>query len=395
MSINNKIKSPDEIALTHSRRTAALIRDDIAAAGGWITFEHYMNLALYAPGLGYYTSGATKLGRAGDFVTAPEISALFGRTLARQLVQIHEQLGDYEVLEFGAGSGKLALDLLLELEQIGALPEKYFILDVSADLQQRQRALFAQAIPHLQQRITWLARLPDRFTGIILANEVLDAMPAHLVVWHDNALFERGVTWRDRQFAWQDRLLENQALLTVAGRLRAVIGDGSGATGGYLSEINLAALGFMRSLAQLLQRGVILLIDYGFGEREYYHPQRQQGTLMCHYRHHAHADPFFFPGLQDITSHVDFTALAQAAIENKLQFLGYTTQANFLINCGITDVLARIPAEETGSYLPLSNQLQQLVSPAEMGELFKVIAFGKECDMFLNGFRAGDISRLL
>lgn len=385
---------PNEIALTHSRSVQAIIREKILAANHWISFEDYMNLALYAPGLGYYSSGATKLGSAGDFVTAPEISPLFGCTLAQQLMQILRHLAPADILEFGAGSGKLARDILLELEKSDALPGKYYILEVSPDLRQRQQTLLADEAPHLLARVEWLERLPELFTGVMLANEVLDAMPVHIIRWRDDAVLERGVTWQNDRFTWQDRAIADAELHAAASELTAAINPDNQPVD-YVSEINLAALHFMRSLASTLQQGVVLFIDYGFGRSEYYHPQRNQGTLMCHYRHHAHDDPFYLPGLQDITSHVDFSALTQAAENNGLQLLGYTTQAYFLLNCGITGILAQTSAEDIHHYLPQSNQLQKLVSPAEMGELFKAIAFGKNFSGPLRGFNTGDMSRLL
>lgn len=395
MSLIPNMLPPDKNALLHSQSAQAMIHEKITEADGWISFAHYMDLVLYAPGLGYYSSGSVKFGGTGDFVTAPEISSLFGRTLARQALQILAQIKSADMLEFGAGSGKLAVDMLQELEKLDALPGKYFILELSAELRKRQQALFAQAIPHLLNRIEWLTQLPDQFSGIILANEVLDAMPVHLIVWQADAILERGVTWRNNQLAWQDRPIQNAELHDLAESLARILNPNNTTPFYYVSEINLAAAGFMRSLAKLLKQGVILLIDYGFGEREYYHPQRDQGTLMCHYRHHAHSDPFFLPGLQDITSHVDFSAITQAAHEGGLQFIGFTTQAHFLINNGITDLLAQVAAEDSDVYLPLSNQLQKLVSPAEMGELFKVIAFGKNYTESLRGFEVGEMSRLL
>ncbi|MBL8500356.1 MAG: SAM-dependent methyltransferase [Nitrosomonas sp.] len=385
---------PSEIALAHSRSVQVMIREKILAANNWISFEHYMNLALYAPGMGYYSSGATKLGSAGDFVTAPEISPLFGRTLAQQLWQISQHFTRFNILEFGAGSGKLARDILLELEKSAALPEKYYILEVSADLRERQQSRLKQEIPHLADRIEWLEQLPDQFTGVVLANEVLDAMPVHIVKWHADTVLERGVTWQNDQFAWQDRPIPDAELQAIAGQLTAEISPDNQPID-YVSEINLAAVHFMRSLTSTLQQGIILLIDYGFGRSEYYHPQRNQGTLMCHYRHHAHDDPFYLPGLQDITSHIDFSAITQAGQSGGLVLLGYTTQAYFLLNCGITGILAQTSAEDTSHYLPQSGQVQKLVSPAEMGELFKVIAFGKNFFEPLSGFNTGDMSRLL
>ncbi|MBA3754738.1 MAG: SAM-dependent methyltransferase [Nitrosomonas sp.] len=395
MSLHATLPPASEIALAHSRSVQTMIRDKIHAADGWISFEQFMDLALYAPGMGYYNSGTTKLGSAGDFVTAPEISSLFGRTLAHQVIQISRQVNQADILEFGAGSGKLALDLLLELEKSDALPGKYLILEISAELRQRQQLLLVNAVPHLIHLIKWLEQLPAQFNGIILANEVLDAMPVHIVSWHHNAIFERGVTWQNNQFAWQDRPIQNVELHHAASQLTLQINPGNNLIDAYVSEINLAASHFMLSLIDILQQGVILLIDYGFGRNEYYHPQRNQGTLMCHYRHHAHDDPFYLPGLQDITSHVDFSAITTAAENTELILLGYTTQAYFLINCGITEILAQTSVEDTNNYLPQANQLQKLISPAEMGELFKVIAFGKNFPESLIGFKSGDMSRLL
>jgi SAM-dependent MidA family methyltransferase len=386
---------PGEAALQHSRELKALIHKELVTAGGWISFAHYMRLALYAPGMGYYSGGAIKFGQAGDFVTAPEISSLFGQTVAQQAGQVLELAGaGGNILEFGAGTGKLALDLLLELEKLGKLPKQYFILEVSAELQQRQRHLLEEHAPHLASQVVWLECLPEEFTGLILVNEVIDAMPVHLIVWRNARLFERGVAWRDNEFEWKDHPLIEGELFEAAHELNLPLEFGSD-VGAYVSEIGLAARGFMLSLANILQRGAILLIDYGFGSGEYYHPQRDRGTLMCHYRHHVHDDPFYLPGLQDITSHVDFSAIARVATHAGQELLGYTNQAHFLINCGITGILAQIPAENAKDYLPLANQAQKLVSPAEMGEMFKAIAFGKNIHQPLTGFRSGDKSRLL
>lgn len=392
------LPAPGEAALEHSYALRELIHMEISAAGGWISFERYMKLALYAPGRGYYSGGAAKFGQEGDFVTAPEISPLFGRTVAHQARQILEWTGDGSgILEFGAGTGKLALDLLVELEKLGRLPQQYFILEVSAELQQRQRQLLVQFAPRLAARVQWLKHLPERFDGLILANEVVDAMPVHLVVWRDNELLERGVSSAGNEFIWSERPLAEGALFEAARELTDGIRSG-GNEREYVSEICLEARGFIASLGKVLQRGAILLIDYGFGGDEYYHPQRRQGTLMCHYRHHAHDNPFYLPGLQDITSHVDFSAVASSGIEAGLELLGYTTQAHFLINCGITEILAETPAEEAKDYLPLANQVQKLVSPAEMGELFKIMILGRGIHGNRPspvGFTGGDKSRLL
>ena len=338
---------------------AARIAQEIAARGGWISFARYMQLVLHEPGVGYYASGARKFGAGGDFVTAPELGSLFGRTLARALA------GFPAVLEIGAGSGALAEVLV---ETLGC---EYFILETSAELRARQAA-------RLGARAHFLDRLPERFHGAIIANEVLDAMPVHLVHWREDGIFERGVTW---PLDWSDRPAEGD-LLHAAQALRV--------QRPYLSEINLLAAPWMAHLVASLAQGAIFVIDYGFPRREYYHPQRSSGTLMCHYRHRAHADPFAHPGEEDITAHVDFTALAEAAHDAGAEVLGYTTQAQFLVNCGITDVLAEANAENALRYAPIAAQAQKLLSPAEMGELFKVLAVGRGVARPLAAFARGD-----
>jgi SAM-dependent MidA family methyltransferase len=384
MSAHLPLPAPE--AAQHSAQLADLIRSDIAAQGGWITFARYMELALYAPGLGYYTAGAHKFGEAGDFITAPELSPLFGRTVARQVAEIIAQSAPH-VMELGAGSGKLAADMLAELERIGSLPESYSILEVSADLRERQQALLRERLPHLAGRVHWLDALPETFAGAMVANEVLDALPVHLVHWRKDGPAERGIVVNEAGFCWQDRPIADPELLQAVQRIDV--------PDGYLSEICLAQRGLINSLAQRLQQGALLFIDYGFGAREFYHPQRSSGTLMCHYRHYAHDDPFFLPGLQDITAHVNFTDAAEYGIDAGLELLGYTTQAFFLLNCGIADFMAERDPENLRDYQPLSAQLQKLTSPAEMGELFKVIALSKEMANPLCGFARGDLSRLL
>lgn len=384
MRANLPTPGPDAIA--HSECLSELIRRDIATQGGWIPFSRFMELALYAPGLGYYTAGARKFGEAGDFTTAPELSALFGRTLAKQLIEVM-QASTPHIIELGAGSGKLALDILTELEKRDALPESYSILEVSADLRERQQDLIQARLPHLASRVQWLDVLPEKICGAVIGNEVLDALPVHLIHWSGGRILERGVCYNGATFAWQDRIPDNAALLDIAKDIN-VPDD-------YLSEVSLAARGLIASLSERMEKGVLLFIDYGFGSAEYYHPQRSRGTLMCHYRHHSHDDPFYLLGLQDITSHVDFTAIAEAAIDHGAHFLGYTSQAHFLINNGVTDLLSEVSPEDVRAYAPLSSQLQKLTSPAEMGELFKVIALGKGMEGPLAGFLRGDMSRRL
>ena len=381
----------DPQALASSEVLKGRIAGEIEAAGGWIDFARYMELALYTPGIGYYSGGAQKFGGAGDFVTAPELSTAFARTLATQAVQIM-QASAMHLIEVGAGSGRLAADLLLELERRDALPESYRILDLSGELRARQRATLAQRAPQMLARVDWLDRLPANFDGLVLANEVLDAMPVHLVVWgqpgddgESRALSERGVGWQDGAFVWRDR--------PAQGRVRArarTLAEEYGLANGYLSEICLAAADWTVAWADIIGKGALLLIDYGFPRHEYYHAQRNAGTLMCHYRHHAHGEPFYLPGLQDITAHVDFTSIVDAGYDAGLDFLGYTTQGSFLINCGLAEVLARTPVEDSARYLPQAQAAQKLISPAEMGELFKVIALGKGVAPALIGFAQGN-----
>jgi len=374
------LPAPSAAALAHSRRLVSLIADEIAAGGGWISFARYMELALHAPGFGYYSAGARKFGAAGDFVTAPEFSSLFGQTLARQVAQVL-RAGVPDVIELGAGSGRLARDLLAELLALDCLPQRYLILETSAELRERQRALLYRELPQLASRVAWLDAPPAAFSALVIGNEVLDAMPVHLVTARDDGIDELGVTATAGTFAWSTR--------PAAGTVLAIARELELAPG-HTTEIHPAADAFVRTLAARLERGVALLIDYGFPAREYYHPQRASGTLMCHYRHHAHADPLCLTGLQDITAHVDFSSLANTAVTSGLELLGYANQAQFLINCGITEVLARTPADDAAAYLPLAAQAQQLINPAEMGELFKVIALGRNFSSPLLGFARGD-----
>jgi SAM-dependent MidA family methyltransferase len=373
-------------ALAHSHRLVELIAAEIARCGGWIGFDRYMQLALYAPGLGYYAGGTTKLGDAGDFVTAPELSPLFSQTLARQVAEVLSVTGG-DVLELGAGSGRMAAAMLQALAESGALPGRYLILEVSAELAARQEQLLRSLAPQLASRVVWIDHAPTAFSGVVVCNEVLDALPTHLISWGESGICERGVAWSGGALIWAERPLAEPSLLAHARRLNP--------PPPYVSEVGRIGPALVQTLASALERGALLLIDYGFGEREYYHPQRNCGTLMCHFRHRAHDDPFFLPGLQDISSHVDFTAVARAGSNAGLELLGYTTQAQFLINLGITDLMARTPAVDTAAYLPLAAQAQKLLSPAEMGELFKVIALGRGIDSALEGFRCGEMSRLL
>jgi SAM-dependent MidA family methyltransferase len=344
------------------------IAAEISSSGGWISFARYMELALHAPG-GYYAGGARKFGAAGDFVTAPELGTLFARTLARQLRELKIE----RVLELGAGSGALAQALIKEL---GC---EYLILETSADLRARQQA-------RLGVRAKWLDRLPERFRGAIVANEVVDAMPVHAVAWRESGVAERGVAFENNNFLWKE-IPASGAVRDAAHEIAVPVP--------YESEINLAGRAWMHTLGERLESGAIFIIDYGFPRHEYYHPDRAAGTLMCHHRHSAHGDVFARPGEEDITAHVDFSALAEAARDAGLEVLGYATQAQFLVNCGITDVLAEANVENALHYAPLAAEAGKLLSPAEMGELFKVLAVGRGVAPPLLGFSRNDRSHTL
>ena len=372
---------PNAEAQAQSRQLAALIQAKIEQSAGWLSFADFMHMALYTSDLGYYSGGAKKFGIGGDFVTAPEISPLFAQTLARQVAQVLE-VTDGDLLELGAGTGKLATDLLLALHAAGHTPRHYFILEVSAHLRHIQKETLQKSLPpELFRRVVWLDVLPLNFVGVMLGNEVLDAIPVHLVHKTAGVLYERGVTYIDG-FVWQDRLLETGDLSDLATRLNL--------PDEYLTEVCPAASGLIVSLAQTLQRGVIILLDYGFPAREYYHPQRNLGTLMCHYQHYSHTEPLLYVGLQDITAHVDFSSVANAGFSRGLQLSGFCSQAQFLMNCGILELMSQVPADDMANYAPLAAAAQKLLSPAEMGDLFKVIAFSKEIEEPLLGFSVGD-----
>jgi len=377
---------PNAEAQAHSQQLAALIQTRISQRQGWISFADFMQMALYEPQLGYYSGGAKKFGHGGDFVTAPEISPLFAQTLANQAAQVLAATRG-SILELGAGTGKLAADLLLTLQGLNQLPEQYCIMEVSAHLRQIQRETLLEALPAgLMQCVVWLDTLPQHFTGMIIGNEVLDAIPVHLIHHTAQGLHERGVTFNGG-FSWQDRRLSSGDLFEAA--------DALALPQEYLTEICPAASGLIASLAQVLECGVIVMLDYGFSAREYYHPQRNLGTLMCHYQHYAHVEPLLYVGLQDITAHVDFTRIAHAGVNNGLLFSGFCSQAQFLMNCGILDLMSQVSPRDMANYAPLAAAAQKLLSPAEMGDLFKVIAFSKQLDAPLLGFSAGDKSHTL
>lgn len=373
----------DPESQAHGLRVRGQLLQTIEQAGGWLAFEDWMQQALYAPGLGYYSAGSTKLSRTGDFTTAPELDPIFGQTLATQVAQILNAADSPCVLEFGAGSGALAAAIIPALQALG-IEIDYQIIELSADLRARQQARLA----HLQPVVRWLDALPDAFSGCVLANEVLDAMPACLLARDEaGALHELGVSLHPENgagelpFCWAAGAVRTGLQDTAEQRIPPLPG--------YRSEINRQAEAWIREMGQWLVRGAALLIDYGFPQREYYHPQRMHGTLMCHFRHLAHDQALVLAGMQDITTHVDFTAMADAALEGGLDVLGYASQARFLMNCGLISHIGAHDADPAGRARRMT-AINMLTSEAEMGELFKVLAIGRDLDCGLLGFARGD-----
>ncbi|ABR89685.1 Uncharacterized conserved protein [Janthinobacterium sp. Marseille] len=383
-----QLPEPSSDALSASNTLQNLIADEINRRAGWISFARYMELALYAPDVGYYSGGAAKLGKDGDFTTAPEITSLFGETLAHAAGELMAQSAP-QILEFGAGTGKLALDILTECAAAGIPLERYSIVELSGELRARQQQTLA-GFP----QVSWLDDFPPAFSGVVLGNEVLDAMPVSLVVKGEAEWLERGVSIADGRFIFVDRPCDQELITQIP--------DAAELPVGYLTEVHPIAAGFMHTLATMLtagfeqsgKGGAAILIDYGFPASEYYLDQRAEGTLMCHYRHHSHPDPFYLPGLQDITAHVDFTSMAYAAVRNGLEMVGYMSQAGFLLTAGLGDRLLATAPEDHMAYLPKANAVQKLTSPAEMGELFKVLVVGKAVQL-PDQFDRADQSRRL
>ncbi len=366
------LPQPDEAGLRHSRSLTGLICAQIEAGGGDIGFDRYMALALYAPGRGYYSAGAAKIGAGGDFVTAPEVSPLFARCLARQCAAILRSLGGGGILELGAGTGAMAGELLAELQRLGVAPDYYHILEPSADLRRRQQELLRTRDPG---RIRWLDRLPQGgLRGVVLGNEVLDALPVRCFrIGRDGVLERRVACIGPGRLGWCERPADARLRTQVAALTAALPQP---LPPGYCSELNARLGPWVRALAEALAQGVILLVDYGYPRHEYYHPQRDRGTLLCHYRHRAHEDPFLYPGLQDISANVDFTALAEAGLQAGLELLGYTSQAQFLLANGLEQALEGVGDEPTR--WRLAQQIKRLTLPSEMGERFQVMALGRD-----------------
>lgn len=397
----------------HSERLVARIREEIDRSGGWISFGRYMELALYEPGLGYYSAGAAKFGVAGDFVTAPELSPLFSRCLANQCADVLKALKGGDILELGAGSGVMAADLLNELEALDALPARYLILEVSAELKQRQRAtLETRAARHLR-RVEWLDALPTSsrrpsksrrkaaslpaiaailpIKGVILANEVMDAIPVDRFRIRSAEVHALGVTWQSGKLDWSEVRVRGE----LNRRVRAIEKElGVSFPEGYTSEINLRIPAWVHGLGDALKKGAILLMDYGLPRRQYYGPERHDGTLLCHFRHQFNNDPFRCVGLQDIGAWVDFTTVAESAVDAGLKLAGFTTQAHFLMGSGIERYLTE-QAGELKERINLARQAMLLTLPGEMGERFKVIGLTRRLGVELKGFLVRDLAASL
>jgi len=383
-----------EPPLDLSEHSARLVHKIIAetAASGAISFARYMQMALYEPGLGYYSAGLRKFGPGGDFITAPEVSSLYSRAVANQCRQILAALHEPVMLEFGAGSGCMAADLLTHLAGLRSLPRNYLIMETSADLRQRQQQRLSEVLPDYYPNIIWLDTLPEEpLDAVIVANEVLDALPVHRVTLKDGVIHEQTVSISDGSLAFAVR--ELSSTLNEYCRLHDVIN--CDCEDGYTTELHTGYAPWLGSLSALLQRGVILLIDYGYTGAEYYSPERRTGTLLCHYRHRVHDDPFWYPGLQDITSSVNFSTVNTIAQQCSLDLLGYTTQAGFLIGSGLDQLYAEQVCNDDIDRYRLNQEVRTLTMPDAMGERFQVMALGRGMDLPLQGFSFTDLSHRL
>lgn len=377
---------PSPAAQQSSANLQILLAEEIGKHGNWIPFSRFMELVLYAPQYGYYTGGSHKIGNDGDFITAPTLTPLFARTLARQLQELLPQTAG-NIYEFGAGTGQLAADLLNSLSD-GI--NRYYIIEISPELAARQKNLIQTLAPEAAQKIVHLSALPETFDGIIVGNEVLDAMPVEIIRKNEGGLFEHiGVCLNNGRFAYSARPL-NDPSLSASASLYFPQTDFP-----YTGELHPQQYAFIRTLASKLEHGCMIFIDYGFDAAQYYHPQRNQGTLIGHYRHHVIHNPFDFIGLADLTAHVNFTDIAQAGTDGGLDLIGYLPQSHFLLNLGITGLLAQTGQTDSAAYIREAAAVQKLIDQHEMGELFKVIAFGKNINIDWTGFCFGDICHKL
>jgi SAM-dependent MidA family methyltransferase len=389
------LPEPGKFERAHSQALKDRVQAEILSAGGFLPFNAFMQIVLYEPGLGYYVAGARKFGAEGDFVTAPELSPLFSQCMARQCAEVLEQFQRSAcILELGAGSGVMAVDMLAELERLDSLPDHYYILELSPDLRQRQQTILKARLPHLYASIRWLDSLEGlQLHGVIVANEVLDSMPVQLFTAKEKEVFERGVALENGAFVWAESVLENNDLTQRVEMLRQRYGEEWALP--YCFELNPQLSAWMRSVSDVLQEGLMLLVDYGHPGSEYYHPQRHQGTLITHYRHRSTEDPFLWVGLQDITANVDFSAVAEAGIAAGLNLAGYTNQAHFLLANDLDTLFMAELDDHLQERLALSQQVKMLTLPAEMGERFQVIGFTKALDLRPRGFALRDFSHRL
>ena len=373
-----QLPDPDADSQAHTARVTAYLRSKIAAAGGQISFAEYMHEALYAPGLGYYSAGSTKFGAAGDFVTAPEVSPVFGAVLARQCATVIAGIDGASILEFGAGSGRLAVDVLRTLARLETLPERYRIVEVSADLRERQESLLNSEIPELVERVNWLDGLPGRHAGVVIANEVLDALPVERFVRRADGVYQACVALAEDRFVWTERPATDAlaaAVVALEDDIERELPDG------FTSEICLAAAPWIAAIGAMIDEGIAFLFDYGVNRHEYYAADRSTGWLRCHFRHHAHNDALILTGIQDLTSWVDFSMVATAAHDNGFEIAGFVNQAQFLMAGGLDAELADIAELPPAAQLELSRQVKLLTLPGEMGENFKCL-----------GLRRGDVT---
>lgn len=381
---------PGSDAAQRSKMLAECIRKEINAQGRPISFAKFMEMALYHPEFGYYNARDIEIGKKGDFTTAPEISPLFSRCFTQQLVQIAELFGTVDILEIGAGSGRLSKDLLTELNNASFLPGHYYIYEISPSLRQKQHNLISNECADFLQNITWLEQLPENFDGIIIMNEVLDAAPVHCFKIEEDGIKERCVTWKNDQFEWEITEPTTPELKSAVENLTKLYHLESG----YQSEINLNLHPFISAIANSLIRGVILIADYGYGQKEYYHPQRDRGTLTCFYQHNKHDNPLVLPGLQDITAHVDFTRVIDIASDYHCSLKGFTTQASFLLACGLLNIVDEEQMNLTAlQQIKLFQAMKVLTMPTEMGDVVKVMALGRKVGIPLIGFTLKDRSR--
>lgn len=381
---------PNADEAAHSQKLQNAIVQIIAEQGP-IPFSRYMQEALYSPGLGYYSAGARKFGAEGDFVTAPEISSLFAHCIANQASQVM-LASEMQMLELGAGSGRLAMGVLTVLRDKNLLPERYLILEPSADLRERQKTLISEALPDIVDRVEWLDNLPSSFSGFVFGNEVMDAFAVERFSVVEGQVRQHRVDVAASQLCWN---LDSQSE-RLSSAVRAIENDtGEVLAEGYTSEVNLLIKPWLASLGAMLTAGAVVLLDYGYPRKEFYSPERTQGTVRCYYRHRANEQPLFLPGLQDITSHVDFTSVVEAGVESGLELQGFTSQSQFLMACGLLTIAEGIPTDGVLERSRLSQEVQQLTMPGAMGESFCAIGFSREIPDLLTGFTGQDMSHRL